>query len=929
MKDRENKYVDKFLRGVKQHHVLLLAICVLFILRPKFLEWIKDYLCPLTPIEIDNNGWVLGVIILAIIIAYAVSIKRLWSERELLVSRIITLSLLFAGWCIFRYANEFKFYGIDGWRINYIECAWITIGAIELVLFFKRLSVGKMSKGDGYPFYTDTPVLKDDLDRKKYAVQLVKKIQAAGNSQSDGTDGAFAILINEHYGVGKTSFLLQLQQIAENAKVEVCWFKPWLYDDNKSMILNFIQVIKEKLGTGDGALQHTLSNYARILSSMSGYEMFSFLRHEESSVESQFEEIKNRLDEKKRPIIVMIDDVDRLQGEELLQMLQMIRNMGDFPYLYYVISGDKNAIQNRLAEEKIGHPEEFLKKFFNLEMCFPADDGKTMKVLEDGLTSVMEHYGKDSEEIWQFIQNLKYRNEIFANIRDIKRYLNVLDYTLGVFQTSHVNMLDEISLRDLAGLCIIENIDSEFYKLLRDHNDYVLEFKDWHLKLKSDFKDVFTDRYTKKIVHSAAVGVSKNKNDLKDPVSEEISQVVHSLADVVEWSVPTKAEVIGEILGVLFPQSHASESRIGICHPTEFFKYFSAVYRGTEISNAEIIGIMKMDKKDYASAVYQIIQDKKLKSFKNKLLWYLQSNKYDRLPALEKVMKAFDMEMRAQKEDDSSYRETIFMQQYGTSVYAIFASRQDETEEQRHGAWEIMRKWLVTSPQYEWRILILDLIANHFEDYSAYIFETKENVKDCVLDSEKQFINDVWLNKIGEPGIYQYIKPYREIEPKISEFIINGIIDRKMNEVFLLQLVKYVDGGLQWNKEYIDAVLGTHRVFGYESSLWLHILPKQWKEEFIWFNMQEPIDKGEIEKSNYLQHALRYWKNQLELSDKEKERLAYVLNQGCITEIQYAETFSITRVHAQRELNKMVRLGKLEKDKDGTRVRYIKPETKL
>ena len=60
-------------------------------------------------------------------------------------------------------------------------------------------------------------------------------------------------------------------------------------------------------------------------------------------------------------------------------------------------------------------------------------------------------------------------------------------------------------------------------------------------------------------MHSAAVGVSKNKNDLKDPVSEEISQVVHSLADVVEWSVPTKAEVIGEILGVLFPQSHASE----------------------------------------------------------------------------------------------------------------------------------------------------------------------------------------------------------------------------------------------------------------------------------------------------------------------------------------------------------------------------------
>ena len=875
---------NKILKVLAQHKVLLFGLCMLFVLRPTFVEWIKSYVCPLTPIEIDNNGWVLGVLIAAIIIAYAVNIKRLWRERELLVSRILTLSLLFGGWCIFRYANEFEFYGIDGWRINYIECAWIAIGIIELVLFIKRHSVGKMSKGDGYPFYTDTPVLKDDLDRKKYAVQLVRKIQAAGNSQSDNTDGAFAILVNEHYGVGKTSFLLQLQQIAEKAKVEVCWFKPWLYEDNKSMIVNFIQVIKEKLGTGDGALQHTLSNYARILSSMKGYAMFSFLRHEESSVESQFEEIKNRLDEKKRPIIVMIDDVDRLQGKELLQMLQMIRNMGDFPYLYYVIAGDKNAIQNRLVEEKIVHPEEFLKKFFNLEMCFPADDGQTMQVLENGVKSVMEHYGKKSEEIWQFVQNLRYRKEIFANIRDIKRYLNVLDYTLGIFQASHENMLDEISLRDLAGLCIIQSIDSEFYKLLRDHNEYVLEYKDWHLKLKSDFTEVFTDRYTKKVVHHAAVGVAKNEKDLKDPVSEEIRQVVHSLADVVEWSAPTKAEVMGEILGVLFPQSHASESRIGICHPTEFFKYFSAVYRGTEISNAEIIGIMAMDNKDYASVVYEIIQDKKIKSFRHKILWYLQSQKYDRLPALDKVMKAFDMDMKAQKEEDSSYKETIFMQQYGGCVYAIFAARKDETEEQRHGAWEIMRKWLITSPQFERRIRTLNIIANHFEDYSAYIFETKENVRECVVSSEKQFVENVWLNKIGEPGIYQYIKPYREIDPKISEFIIEGVIDRKLSEVFVLQLVKYVDGELQWNTEFIDAVLGTLRVFAYETSLWRDIIPEKWKAEFMRFNMQTAITKDEIENSEYLQYALRYWKSKLDLTEEEKGKLAYILDQGSITE---------------------------------------------
>ena len=419
-----------------QHKVLLLGVCVLFIFRPTLIKWIEEYLCPITPDAMDNCVWVLGGIVVTILFVYVFYFKRLLKEKELFVSRYWTLLILYGGWCIIQYSNKLVFYGIEGWILNYIDYGWIVVGVIELGWFFRRLVVhtNRVSRIEGYPFMADVPTAKDELNRERYAIQLVKKI-AVGKQVSEAevalypSESSFAILLNEPFCEGKTSFMMQVQKNAEKEGVEVCWFKPWLYDNNQAMIVNFIRVLQEKLGEGDRLLQKMLNRYAHVLSSLKGYELFSFVHKEELSVENQFDEIKAKLREKARPIIVLIDDVDRLQSEELLRMLQMIRNMGDFPYVYYIIAADKVAVQNQLMEAKIADPDEYLKKFFNLEICFPADDRMVEKVLHEGINEILNRYGKESTDVWNFISQLRYRWEIFANIRDIKPILTKLLWT--------------------------------------------------------------------------------------------------------------------------------------------------------------------------------------------------------------------------------------------------------------------------------------------------------------------------------------------------------------------------------------------------------------------------------------------------------------------------------------------------------------------
>lgn len=920
-----NKIATKIIRQIKQSKVLLLALGVLFVFKETFISWIIDYICPLTENVANDSVLVQCVIFLAIVIVYGSIIKQLLQERELRLSRYWTLFFIFVGYYFFRSCNKFTFYGIEEWRYNYIDCAWWTILVVEFGLFIYRFVryERRMNNVDTLPFFADTPACNDELNRERYAKQLIEKIISTSKVKQKDSDNAYTILLNEHYGVGKTSFMLQLQRIAEKSGINVCWYKPWMYEDTQAMMVNLIRVIQESLGEGDGVLQNMLNRYVRILSSLNGYEWFSFINFDKQSVESQYEDIKEEFNDKECQIVVFIDDVDRLQGKELLYVLQLIRNMGDFPNLYYVIAGDKKTLQSRLEDENIKKADEFLKKFFNLEICFPADNEKKLNILRDSIEVILKHYDKKSDEIWFFIQNLHYRNEIFSNLREIKRFLNIFDYTMAIFKASKDEMLNEIRIRDLVGLCIIQCVDSDFYKLLRDHNEYVLEYKDWQLKLKKDFLDVFTDRATKKMVNDVATSIVNKNEEPKNPIKEEIDQSVKTLSDVIEWSQPQKIEIAGEVLNVLFPQSHTSESKVGICYPSEYFKYFSASYRGTEISNAEIIGIMKMDESAYQDEMNKVLGDGRMEAFKHKLTWYLQTQQYDRIPALEKVMKAFQMEWQRNRLSDS-YKDIVFLQNYGASLLAIFVTRKEETIEQKHGVWELLRQWLIISSDYESRILVLRMIAMHVENHSAYIFETREKVMDCVEESQKRFIDYVWSKNMYSPDIYHFIPSYSEISPKISEYVIEYVFENNKGEDLLLHLVTYENGDLQWNKDFIDSVLGSHLVFAYDTSLWLKFVPQKWSQECRRWNMHSNITQEDIEQSAFLKYALRYWKRRLELSPKEEQRLMQISQIREMTVSQYKEFFGVSEQLARMDLSKFEKLGYMQKLGTGSSAIYIK-----
>ena len=827
------------MKWVARNIVWLLSLLALIIFRAAVAEWIIDYAEPITS-TVEADQWsVLTALCCAVGLCYVAAYKRLRTQHELLIERYNRLVFLFVGYLIIRLSPELYVYGMDGWGC-YTDYAWVCVALIELYLYGKRRAwqkerQKKSQNKETEPFFTDAPTDKDEMEREQYATQLIAKIHAGSDS-----DGAFAVLLNEHFGNGKTSFMLQLEQKAKEKGIDVCWFKPWLYDNTKVLLENYMRILQEVLGDNDYVLRKMLDRYVKVLSPIDRFKIANYVTYDDISTETQLSEIKETLKQKQHPIIMMIDDIDRLQSDELLRMLQLVRNIADFPYVYYIIAGDKEALQNRLEEKEVQEPDEYLKKFFNFEICFPADDTQLMTILKKGLNEVMGRYGHEANELIRFIEQMRYGSAIFANIRDVKRFLNVLDYTLTNFQAHGI--LEDVYMRDVAGIGMIQCLDSEFYKILRDHNEYILKYAYGNLVVKDDFTNLLANREN-----------VEDKPNLKERIE--------TIYDLVRWSKPTKMEIIGELLGVLFPRNTAAPSKTCVCHPTEYFKYFSTTYKGTEMSNAEAIGVMQTRGANFQGMARQIIHDGRIEAFRHKMAWYLQTQKYNRLEALGLILDAFEIEWEGDKHKDDDYKTELFKARYGASMLALFHSRSFETSGKARSEWNRILAWLISTSQYARRILVLSMLKSDIPNHDAYIFENPQSIRDGILASERQFVNNVWSRDKYNKDIYQYAKQYMKIDSTISEYVAEKVNSMKRREPFFYHLVEPTADGLRWNEDFISSVIGSSRIFDFTDNIWSMQVPDKWIKEFLRFDMKQKIKNEDINRSDFLKNALKYWKN--------------------------------------------------------------------
>lgn len=169
------------------------------------------------------------------------------------------------------------------------------------------------------------------------------------------------------------------------------------------------------------------------------------------SLEEVRNQLKTELKKLPAPIIVVIDDIDRLNKEEVRMIVQLVKANADFPNLVYVLLFQRSIVVHALDEISCEGGQEFLKKIVQVELEIPAAPEHELKAffvkqLDPVITRAKIRWDKDTQERWARL----FDDAIwpwFRTPRDIKRFKGMLEFYLeahiedGVLEVNPIDLI--------------------------------------------------------------------------------------------------------------------------------------------------------------------------------------------------------------------------------------------------------------------------------------------------------------------------------------------------------------------------------------------------------------------------------------------------------------------------------------------------------
>src|SRR5258708_32230811 len=94
--------------------------------------------------------------------------------------------------------------------------------------------------------------------------------------------------------------------------------------------------------------------------------MWSREKLSEKDIKETKAEVSELLRQLKAPILVVIDDVDRLTADEVRLIFQLIKANADFPNLVYLALFQRDIVEKSLEKVTSGSGKDFLEKIVQI-----------------------------------------------------------------------------------------------------------------------------------------------------------------------------------------------------------------------------------------------------------------------------------------------------------------------------------------------------------------------------------------------------------------------------------------------------------------------------------------------------------------------------------------------------------------------------------
>lgn len=318
----------------------------------------------------------------------------------------------------------------------------------------------------------DNPI--QDLSEDEFRYGTFAQRVACTITSSTG-DASYSLGVTGIWGAGKTSMLNLLKRhLEKNNLCIVVDFNPRKSADVKLIQHDFLTTICSALKKYHTGSSHVMTDYMKALQVLSKNTSWSkvldLIRTQDIGMSRKA--VENMIHAIGKKIVVIIDDFDRLTGEEIVEVLKVIGNNGSFERTFFVSAYDKgyvNQVLKAYFHETVDR--DYTDKYFNLELRLPDrkqfyKNGylqRRMYTLQaKGIIKSMSQ--KQIDEALMPV--VKFVDSYLPTPRDIKRYI-------GLVIASFVEIQENVTLRDFLLLGLIK------YKYPKE---YDMLYKHWYFK---------------------------------------------------------------------------------------------------------------------------------------------------------------------------------------------------------------------------------------------------------------------------------------------------------------------------------------------------------------------------------------------------------------------------------------------------------------
>lgn len=286
---------------------------------------------------------------------------------------------------------------------------------------------------------------------------------------------SLAIGISGNWGSGKTSFLKSMQKQMD-ADYRVVSFNPWTCTDKEQIISQFFALMSNQTEDNNESLQDAIQKYRDIVLDADIHPSLTFLakilpmsKREETidSLKAKIEKVISADDSK--PFAVFIDDLDRLEGNELFEVLRLIRITANFRNVVFIVAYDRDYICNVLNESKnIKRAEEYIQKIFHLEVSLPKFEDETLlEVFMEEIVRIAALNESNASILKRSIRQLLDADglsftDYVPNFRQARRFANVFTVNLK----SIISHTKDFVTKDFVGIELLHFAFPDIHRTL-------------------------------------------------------------------------------------------------------------------------------------------------------------------------------------------------------------------------------------------------------------------------------------------------------------------------------------------------------------------------------------------------------------------------------------------------------------------------------